>query len=547
MTTERSLSDHLVSAILDAAPDAMLCVAADGRIVVVNAEAERLFGYPRAELVGMPVDDLVPEALRAEHAQHRADYAAAPRRRPMGAGLQLSGRRQDASTFPAQVSLSPVGTDEGVLVVAAIRDLTDWLAARADRNRLRRSSGAHDESYEQLRQAERLENLGELAGGVAHDFNNLLAVILSYASFIHEELTTTGPDLAQHRDAALTDLKQVTLAAERAARLTRQLLAFSRREATRPQVIYLGEVITRITEMLRRTIGEHVELVTSLAGDLWPVLADPAQMEQLTVNLAVNARDAMPGGGTLIIETGNLTVDADSVAGGSTAPHGQNVRLRVSDTGTGMSSEVIEHAFEPFYTTKGDGSGTGLGLASVYGIVAQAGGRIHIYSEVGVGTTFSITLPTTTEAPSPPAEHVRYQRVPAGETVLVVEDSAPLREVTRRIFVRAGYHVVTAASGPEALAIAARHPGEIHLLVTDIVMPHMLGREIAEKMLQIKPGIAVLYMSGFARTVLTSQGRLEPGMALVEKPFTQADLLAKAGAVLNGHFPGFGNRDTRPA
>ena len=406
---------------------------------------------------------------------------------------------------------------------------------------------ARDESYEQLRQAERLENLGELAGGVAHDFNNLLAVILSYASFIHEELTTTGPDLAQHRDAALTDLKQVTLAAERAARLTRQLLAFSRREATRPQVIYLGEVITGITEMLRRSIGEHVELVTSLAGDLWPVLADPAQMEQLMVNLAVNARDAMPDGGTLIIETSNLTVDADSVAGGSTAPHGQNVRLRVSDTGTGMSSAVIEHAFEPFYTTKEDGSGTGLGLASVYGIVAQAGGRIHIYSEVGVGTTFSITLPITTEAPSPPAEHSRYQRVPTGETVLVVEDSAPLREVTRRIFVRAGYHVVTAANGPDALAIAASHPGEIHLLVTDIVMPHMLGREIAEKMLQIKPGIAVLYMSGFARTVLTSQGRLEPDMALLEKPFTQADLLAKAGAVLNGHFPGFGNRDTRPA
>ena len=547
MTIERSLSDRTISMLLDAAPDAMLCVAADGRIVVANAEAERLFGYPRAELAGLPVDHLVPDALRAAHARHRADYAAAPRRRPMGAGLQLPGRRQDASTFPAQVSLSPVDTDHGILVVAAIRDLTDWLAARADRNRLQRSSAARDESYEQLRQAERLENLGELAGGVAHDFNNLLAVILSYASFIREELTTTGPDWAQHRDAALTDLKQVTLAAERAARLTRQLLAFSRREATRPQVIYLGEVITGITEMLRRTIGEHVELVTSLAGDLWPVLADPAQMEQLMVNLAVNARDAMPGGGTLIIETSNITVDADSVAGGSTAPHGQNVRLRVSDTGTGMSSEVIEHAFEPFYTTKEDGTGTGLGLASVYGIVAQAAGRIHIYSEVGVGTTFSITLPITTEAPSPPAEPVSYHRVPKGETVLVVEDSAPLREVTRRIFARAGYHVVTAANGPEALAIATKHPGEIHLLVTDIVMPHMLGREIAEKMQQVKPGIAVLYMSGFARTVLTSQGRLGPDMALVEKPFTQADLLAKAGEVLNGHFPGFGNRDTRPA
>lgn len=547
MTVERPLRNHLVSTLLEAAPDAMLWVAADGRIVVANAEAERLFGYPRAELVSMPVDNLVPEALRAGHAQHRADYAAAPRRRPMGAGLQLSGRRQDGSTFPAQVSLSPIDTDEGVLIVAAIRDLTDWLGARAERTQLQRSSAAHSESSEQLQQAERLENLGELAGGVAHDFNNLLAVILNYASFISEELTATGPDWAQHRDAALTDLKQVTLAGERAARLTRQLLAFSRREATRPRVIYLGEVITGITEMLRRTIGEHIELVTSLATDLWPVLADPGQLEQLLVNLAINARDAMPGGGKLLIETSNLTVDADSAAGGSTAPHGQNVRLRISDTGTGMSSEVVEHAFEPFYTTKEDGTGTGLGLASVYGIVAQAAGNIHIYSEVGVGTTFSITLPTTTEAPSPPAEPVHYHWVPKGETVLVVEDSAPLREVTRRIFARAGYRVVTAANGPQALSVAAKHPGEIHLLLTDIVMPHMLGREIAEKMMQIKPGIAVLYMSGFARTVLTTQGRLEPGIALVEKPFTQADLLAKAGEVLNGHFPGFGNRDTGPA
>ncbi len=545
MRIERSLSDHAIRMLLEAAPDAMLCVAADGRIVVANAEAEQLFGYLRAELAGLPVDKLVPEALRAAHEQHRAGYSAAPRRRPMGAGLQLAGRRQDGSTFPAQVSLSPIDTDDGVLIVAAIRDLTDWLASRAERIQLKRSLASHKESYEHLQQAERLENLGELAGGVAHDFNNLLAVILNYASFISEELAAAGPDWAQHRDAALADLKQVALAGERAARLTRQLLAFSRREVTRPQVIYLGEVITGITEMMRRTIGEHVELVTSLAGDLWPVLADPGQLEQLLVNLAINARDAMPGGGKLIIETSNLTVDADSIAGGSTAPHGQNVRLRVSDTGTGMSSEVIEHAFEPFYTTKDDGTGTGLGLASVYGIVAQADGHIHIYSEVGVGTTFSITLPATTEAPRPASEPVRYQRTPKGETVLVVEDSAPLREVTRRIFARAGYHVVTAANGPQALRAAAGHPGEIHLLVTDIVMPHMLGREIAEKMVQIKPGIAILYMSGFARTVLTSQGRLEPDMALVEKPFTQADLLAKAGEVLNGHFPGFENRVTR--
>jgi CheY-like chemotaxis protein len=215
------------------------------------------------------------------------------------------------------------------------------------------------------------------------------------------------------------------------------------------------------------------------------------------------------------------------------------VRLRVSDTGTGMTAHVIEHVFEPFFTTKEEGTGTGLGLATVYGILAQAGGTIKIYSEPGAGTTFNIMLPVTVEAAAPIAEPVPYQRSPKGETVLVVEDAEALREVTRRIFARNGYQVITAANGPQALDIARGHPGEIHLLVTDVVMPGMLGNEVAEKMRAIKPGIEVLFMSGYARPVLASQGRLDPGVALVEKPFSEADLLAQAGRVLNGHFRGF--------
>jgi hypothetical protein len=331
----------------------------------------------------------------------------------------------------------------------------------------------------------------------------------------------------------------VKQATERAVGLTRQLLAFARREVVRPQVLDLDNVIAAVGEMLRRTIGEHVELVISLAGDLWPVLADPGQLEQVLVNLAVNARDAMPAGGTLTIDTGNITVDDDSAAGGSKAQQGRNVRLRVSDTGTGMAADVIQHAFEPFFTTKEAGAGTGLGLATVYGILAQAEGNIQIYSEPGTGTTFTITLPVTTETAIPILEPVPYQRVPKGETVLVVEDSAALREVTKRIFTRNGYQVITAANGPEALDIACAHAGEIHLLVTDVVMPHMLGKEVAEKMRAIKPEIEVLFMSGYARPVLTSQGRLDPNVALVEKPFSEADLLAMAGQVLNGHFHGF--------
>jgi nitrogen-specific signal transduction histidine kinase/CheY-like chemotaxis protein len=404
-----------------------------------------------------------------------------------------------------------------------------------------------DKSQERLAQAQRLESLGQLAGGVAHDFNNLLAVILNYAEFAAQELSAASEsDWAGRCGSARDDLGQISRAGEQAASLTRQLLAFARREVVQPQVLDLDTVITAVEGMLHRTLGEHVELVTSLAGDLHPVLADPGQLEQVLVNLAVNARDAMPGGGTLTIDTANITVDADSIAGGSESPLGHQVRLRVSDTGTGMPPEVVAHAFEPFFTTKSDGGGTGLGLATVYGILQQADGHIRIYSEPGGGTTFSITLPATTLAPTPETAEVTYERSPSGETVLVVEDEAALREVTRRILARNGYQVITAASGPEALDIARKHQGEIHLLVTDVVMPHMLGKEVAEQILLIKPGTEVLFMSGYARPVLASQGRLEPGVALVEKPFSEAELLAKAGQVLNGHFKGFRTTPGQP-
>ncbi len=394
----------------------------------------------------------------------------------------------------------------------------------------------------QLQQAQRLENLGQLAGGVAHDFNNLLTVIVNYVSFVSQELAAaTESDWPARLETARGDLAQVSRAADRAAGLTRQLLAFARREVVRPQVLDLDSVVNAVEEMLRRTLGEQVELVTAPGGHLWPVLADPGQLEQVLVNLAVNARDAMPAGGTLTIDTSNVSVDADSIAGGSKSPEGRNVRLRVSDTGTGMSADVIEHAFEPFFTTKEEGTGTGLGLATVYGILAQNDGHIQIYSQPGTGTTVSIMLPVTAEAAtvSPVPGPVPHQRTPSGETVLVVEDAEALREVTERIFSRNGYRVITAADGREAIRVARDHPGEIHLLITDVVMPHMLGKEVAERVREIKPEIQVLFMSGYAQTVLTSQGRIDPDAALVEKPFSQADLLAKAGQVLNGKFRGF--------
>jgi PAS domain S-box-containing protein len=426
-------------------------------------------------------------------------------------------------------------------------EIQDRFDARRDSER-REAVELNELLQARLQQAQRLENLGQLAGGIAHDFNNLLAVIINYVTFVCEELdVASDSDWAQRWETARGDVRQIKLAAERAAGLTHQLLAFARREVVRPQVLDLNRVISAVQEMLARTLGEHVELVFSPGGDLCPVLADPGQLEQVLVNLAVNARDAMPGGGTLTIDTSNITVDGETIAGGSKAPLGPNVRLRVSDSGTGMPPDVAAHAFEPFFTTKPEGAGTGLGLATVYGIIAQAGGHIQIYSEPGAGTTFSIVLPVTAEAAAVLPDHVPYQRSPKGETILVVEDEDALREVARRIFTRNGYEVITASGGPEAIELARGFQGDIHLLVTDVIMPQMLGKEVSEKIQAIKPDIEVLFMSGYARRVLTSQGMLEPDVALVEKPFSEVDLMDMAAQVLNGHFHGFKSVQASPA
>jgi CheY-like chemotaxis protein len=300
-------------------------------------------------------------------------------------------------------------------------------------------------------------------------------------------------------------------------------------------VLDLNEVVIEVTQLLERTIGEDVLLSTNLADGLWPVLADVGQLEQVLVNLAVNARDAMSDGGALTIDTANVAVGAESVVTEPNGSAGRHVRLRVGDTGTGMGADVIAHVFEPFYTTKADGTGTGLGLATVYGIVLQAEGTIDIHSLPGVGTTFTILLPVTDEVATPVEEEPAYERTTTGETVLIVEDEEALREVTARIFTRSGYRVLTAAHGADALALATSHEGDIHLLVTDVVMPKMLGKEVTEKIRMLRPHIEVLYMSGYAQPVLASQGRLDRDVNLIEKPFTAASLIAKAGQILNGH------------
>ncbi|MEU8820012.1 ATP-binding protein [Actinoplanes sp. NPDC048796] len=528
--TERA--DSMFMSLIDAAPDAFVGVTADGTITLINAHAEHLFGYRREELLGQPIELLVPERFRDPHPAHRERYFAHPKRRPMGAGLALTARRKDGTEFPAEISLSALETDQGVIVSAAIRDVTDRLIAQGERERLI-AQAERDAAERRAQHARRLESLGELAGGVAHDFNNILAVISNYSELIQDSLAAdevTRADITAARD----DLGQISRAAERAARLTKQLLAFGRRDITQAEVLDLNHIIGEVEQMLRRSLGEHIQLSTQLQPSLRPVFADASQLEQVLVNLAVNARDAMPGGGTLTIDTSNAELDGDDAVTTRLA-EGSYVRLRVSDTGTGMTAEVMEHAFEPFYTTKPRGSGTGLGLATIYGIVTSTGGDVSLYSEAGIGTTVTILLPTA-ESTADGTAAVPAAPAPAGPsrggTILLVEDEDALRQVAHRILTRAGYTVLPAAGGEQAIHIAQTHPATIDLLLSDVIMPKMLGNEVAERVGNIRPGMPVLFMSGYAQPMLAENGTLPDGVLIIEKPFTGHELLDRVQAVM---------------
>lgn len=387
---------------------------------------------------------------------------------------------------------------------------------------------------EQYRQSQKMQAVGQLAGGIAHDFNNLLVVIGGYADLIAEEL---GPSHRVRRD-----LDEIRSATRSAATLTRQLLAFSRRQILQPQVLDLNQVLRRMHQMLGRVIGEHITLVMNLAATE-RVCADPGQIDQVVMNLAVNARDAMPNGGRLLLETADADLDAAYAAAHRGASAGRHVMLSLSDTGAGMDETTRTHLFEPFFTTKPSGQGTGLGLATVYGIVKQSGGSIWVYSELGKGSIFKIYLPVATTSsedvsrPEITGQQLNDQQLNGTETVLVVEDQPDVRALIDRTLRRYGYTVIAASHGADALAVSHAHDGPIHVMLTDVVLPGASGRAVARLVLADRPSLRVLYMSGYTENAVDQHGVLEPGLAFIQKPFSGEALVRKIREVLAADRP----------
>ena len=665
MTPARGMAQRLFTqetyyALFESAPDAVLVIDPTGTIVAANPQAERMFGYPAHELQGEPIEKLVPARFHAVHPRYRDSYMADPVPRPMGSGLDLWGRHKTGTEFPVEISLSPLRHREGMLVSAAVRDITERkraqdelrkardeledrvrertaeLAAQiAERERageqLRRQAEMLDlvsepifawdiergivfwnkaatETYgytreetlgrvshellatthpqgisqiretlnrdghwsgellhttrdgrrivvdsrmallstpngdklvlescrditarrateENLRQAQKMEAVGQLTGGIAHDFNNLLTIILANLQMLEDQLApgSLSVDLAA----------SATRAALRSAELTRKLLVFARRQRLEASSVDVNELVSSMTGMLARTLGERIRVVETLTPDLPNAFVDAGQLETALLNLAVNARDAMPQGGRLSIETREMTFDhLDAERNGGLAP-GAYVMVAVSDTGTGMTREVVARAFEPFFTTKEGGKGTGLGLSMVYGFAKQSGGHVSLYSDLGYGTTAKIYLPQATNNAAAAKPESESRGRPTGtETVLLVEDDDEVRAATTNLLSGLGYRVVEAADATTALALL-RQNADLHLLLTDVVLAHgMSGPDLAREARHLRPDLRVLFMSGYVRETVAFQEQLERDAHFLGKPFRAEDLAQKLRLVL---------------
>ncbi len=645
---QKTLAETLLApSILEAIPDAVVVVNQQGVIIQVNSQTETLFAYTRDELIGQKIEMLVPERQRGQHDQHRAQFHAKPKIRRMGSGLDLYGRRRDGSEFPVEISLSPVSTGNGAMVLSVIRDISDrkrieeelrraneeldrrksrelrdsqnrlalivdssqdaiigknldgiithWnkgaehmygytvqemigrpimvlcpkdrvdeipgildrirhgerveyfesVRVTKDGRRLNVSisvSPIHDTEgkvvgasaiarnitaqkkiEDQLRQSQKMEAVGRLAGGVAHDFNNLLGIVTACSELLHTRVEA----------GSLEYIDNIREAAKRGASLTRQLLAFSRRQPVQPQLLDLNGRLQEVSKLLHPLMGDDVEIRLLPRSATAIVEADAGQLDQIVINLAANARDAMPHGGRLIIETGVFDFDEAFAREHPAMTAGRYVMMAVSDNGVGMDEATRSRIFEPFFTTKEMGKGTGLGLATVYGIVKQSGGDIWVYSEPGRGTTFKIYLPCADHklgtAPEAKAEALPARR--EGVTILLAEDDVVMRRLTRKMLEGHGYAVLEADDGVAALAALGTDHAAIDLVLTDVVMKGMNGPELVLRLMDTHPEVKVVYMSGYTGELMANQG-LEGGIRLLEKPFTRAELLKTVDAAL---------------
>ena len=637
----------LLPSILEAIPDALVAVNQQGVIIQVNSQTEAMFAYTRDELIGQTIEMLVPERQRQQHHQHREQFHARPKIRRMGSGLDLHGRRRDGTEFPVEISLSPVATGNGMIMLSVIRDISDRKRIEEDlrraheeldrrksrqlrdsQNRLAlivdssqdaiigknldgiithwnkgaehmygytvqemigrpitalcpkdradeipgilekirrgerveyfesvrltkdgrrvnvsisvspildsdgrvvgasaiaRNITAQKKIEEQLRQSQKMEAVGRLAGGVAHDFNNLLGIVTACTELLRARV---GADSLEYLD-------NVREAAKRGASLTRQLLAFSRRQQVQPQVLDLNERLREVSKLLRPLMGDDVEVTVLSRAPTAIVEADASQLDQIVMNLAVNARDAMPHGGKLIIETGVFDFDEGFAREHPPMAAGRYVMLAISDNGSGMDEVTRSHIFEPFFTTKEMGKGTGLGLATVYGIVKQSGGHIWVYSEPGRGTTFKIYLPCAEHKVGTKAEMQAEALPPRREsvTILLAEDDPIMRRLTKKILEEHGFRVLEAVDGKDALEAIATDHAAIDVVLTDVVMKGMSGPELVLRLMDTHPAMKVVYMSGYTGELVANQG-VESGIRLLEKPFTRGSLLQAIDAAL---------------
>jgi PAS domain S-box-containing protein len=518
LTRALSESEDRYKKLFRASSDAIIVYdAAGGTILETNAAAQIMYGYEEAEFRGLHASELAPEA------QEMAGGSSHPRRTaPLIGVLRRQDVRKGREPLHVEVSAASFSVDGREVVVEVVRDITGRMRAEREKRELEAK----------LREAQKMEAIGRLAGGIAHDFNNVLVVVLNYSSFIEHRLKAAGAAGAPFADLA-EFAANIEVAGQSAADLTRQLLAFSRRQVVAPEVLALNQVIKAVERLLQRSIGDDIAIQSALARDLWPIKMDRGQVEQLLLNLAVHGRDAMPGGGRLSFATENAELarpEADALR----VEPGRYVKLTVRDTGGGIPADALAHIFEPFYTPREGTAPTGLGLATVDGIVEQARGKIRVSSVVGEGTTFEIFLPATSEAAT--AAGLAAQGAPrggAGETILLVEDDDGVRKVTRQMLERAGYFVLEARQGEEGLLAFQRKRGAIDLVLTDVVMPTMTGRTLVDRLLKLRPGMRALYMSGYAADTIIRRGGAGEGEPFLAKPFTEERLLAAVRAVLD--------------